>query len=187
MDSKLYQQRVVIDQINARNRQLKEFDDNIMRTNRKIDVLEQDIEYLSINQKYPFVWRKIIIMDAEEAYLQRRPLINRADDLRTRVHNINEGKERFIVMNYPELMSVDSWVKTLDLSCHRNIQKLIDQCTYTARDAMVAQMDCFEPRKHATYMNHFKQIQELYLNRGKVLVKYYIRHIYGKSAKVEYN
>jgi len=182
MDSKVYQQRVIIDQINARNQRLREFDDQIEYKRRAIDNLEEDINFLSFNKKYPYLIRKVNILDIDDATNMRLRLIKKSDEIRSQIHALNEQKERFITLNYPEMMSVNSWIKTINISSKQDIQKLIDQCTQNAAEAFSMILDCFEPEKHTTYINHFTHLRNLHLNRGKVLVRHFIKILYAKSS-----
>lgn len=189
MDSPIYRQRVVIDQINARNQMLKQFDHAIMIKNRQIDRLEEDISFLSFNKKYPFEYRKVSIEDEIDAMNARKPLIEKADNLRASVHNINEQKNRYIAMHYPDLMKPHIWFMTVDSSSSAKIKKLITECQQNAQHALQMAKSCFEPQKHAVYVDHWRKMYVNNLLRQKYLMGEFVRSIYGDfgydTSKIE--
>jgi len=170
MDSKTYQQRVIIDQINAQNQRLKEFDIQIEHMNRRIDNLEKDINFLSFNTNYPFLFKKVNILDIDDATNMRLGLIKQSDKIRSGIHALNEQKERFIALNYPELMSPKLWIQSVDTSSTANIKRLIKDCQEKSKYALEMARNCFEPQKHMTYINYWRNIYVNNLNKQKELM-----------------
>ena len=195
MNSKVYQQQLLLNDFYVRQRQLKQFEDQLYKFEEEIQIYEHIIDELNVmilkKLEFPYFIGNFKIQNYTQFIRIKLSFQECLKITKNEYFELHKQFVRFYALNFPEKYQISDFQRHIDQLTDKEIWNIFQKLRKTLKNILLTIDGWYEPEKYQPYINYLNEIlydcairclrcigwiplaldSELMLNTNKFLVK----------------